>query len=480
MNSNGLILIIDDEPIIQQTLASFLEDQFDLALASNGKQGLELAAQRVPDVILLDIMMPGLDGYQVCRALRADPHLAEVPVIMLTALDDRDSKLAGLMAGADDFLTKPFDSLEMRIRLNTLLRLNRFGRLAAERARFSWIVEQAEDGYLLLDSNDCLQYANPQAQRFLHLPETYQDVNFVFQVERIYQVHPAERWVYWPVAPAPIYLVQPETSFSRPFWLLADAHDAPLGRDSSRLVRLRDVTEKMSVYQDMRRFHTTVAHKLRTPIALIYSALALLAARIDETPPAEAKDMIQTAWKGARRLLDSVRDVLNYLDAPLTAQLGSYVSLNQLAALAQKTAEMLALPALKIDLPPGLANSTLVLTGPALELILTELFENAKKFHPHHAPQVEIELSPVDRHALRLRISDDGLTLTAEQLSWVWLPYFQSEKNFSGEIPGMGLGFPMVATVVWQAGGKLRLSNREVGPGIVVELIIPMVNEEDT
>jgi DNA-binding response OmpR family regulator len=74
-------------------------------------------------------MMPGMDGYEVCRRLRADARLAEVPVIMVTALDDQASRLAGLEAGADDFITKPFNRAELRARVRTIARLNRYRRL---------------------------------------------------------------------------------------------------------------------------------------------------------------------------------------------------------------------------------------------------------------------------------------------------------------------------------------------------------------
>ncbi|MEJ5225945.1 MAG: ATP-binding protein, partial [Anaerolineales bacterium] len=75
---------------------------------------------------------------------------------------------------------------------------------------------------------------------------------------------------------------------------------------------------------------------------------------------------------------------------------------------------------------------------------------------------------------IQLRVVDDGIHLSPEQLQWVWLPYVQGEKDFTGELPGMGLGFPMVATLVWQAGGDLRLRNRPDTPGVIVDMTIPL------
>jgi signal transduction histidine kinase len=86
-----------------------------------------------PDVILLDVMMPGMDGFETCRRIRATPELAEVPIILLTALDDRASLLQGIEAGADDFLSKPVDRYELTARIRTITRLNRFHILQQQR-----------------------------------------------------------------------------------------------------------------------------------------------------------------------------------------------------------------------------------------------------------------------------------------------------------------------------------------------------------
>lgn len=117
MSYKSKILIVDDDPAGRRAMeAPLLAGDYDLVLAQDGPQALELAHALQPDLILLDVMMPGMDGYEVCRRLRADLLLAEVPIIMVTALDDRSSKLQGLAAGADDFLSKPFDRAELRAR----------------------------------------------------------------------------------------------------------------------------------------------------------------------------------------------------------------------------------------------------------------------------------------------------------------------------------------------------------------------------
>ncbi|MCJ7435466.1 MAG: response regulator [Anaerolineales bacterium] len=130
------ILVIDDELITRTTLAALLDKPiYHVEMAEDGIQGIEMAKQLNPDVILLDVMMPRMNGYDVCKRIRSDPQIAEVPIILITALDDRDAKLNGLVVGADDFLAKPFDTLELEIRLHTLRHVDRYRHLVQEREK---------------------------------------------------------------------------------------------------------------------------------------------------------------------------------------------------------------------------------------------------------------------------------------------------------------------------------------------------------
>jgi putative two-component system response regulator len=132
-NMTSTVLIVDDEPAGRQTIESILEEQgYHLEMAENGIQALEMARKILPDVILLDVMMPGMNGFEACKRIRGEPLLAEIPIIMITALDDRQSFLSGLEAGADDYITKPYDRHELRARLLGITRLNRYRKMLGE------------------------------------------------------------------------------------------------------------------------------------------------------------------------------------------------------------------------------------------------------------------------------------------------------------------------------------------------------------
>lgn len=130
MPEKSTILIVDDELISRYTVEALLAAEgYNLVFAENGKEALEKARDLIPDLMLLDVMMPDMDGFEVCQHLRNDKRLAELPIVIVTALDDRDSRLRGLEVGADDFMSKPFDRAELRARIRTITRLNRYRRL---------------------------------------------------------------------------------------------------------------------------------------------------------------------------------------------------------------------------------------------------------------------------------------------------------------------------------------------------------------
>jgi len=161
MERKSTILIADDEPSARDTLEALLfREGYDLAFASDGPEALAKATQLSPDLILLDVMMPGMDGFEVCQRLRANPLLAEVPVIMVTALGDRDSRLRGIDAGADDFVSKPLDKTELQARVRTITQLNRYRQLLAGRAKFERVIELSPDGIMVVGIERVIHLAN--------------------------------------------------------------------------------------------------------------------------------------------------------------------------------------------------------------------------------------------------------------------------------------------------------------------------------
>jgi cyclic di-GMP phosphodiesterase len=125
--ANEKILIADDEEINLKILISYLlSEDYEIDTADDGKEAVRKSKDSMPDLIILDIMMPIMDGYEACRLIKADPETKHIPIIIVTALHDRESKLKGLKAGANDFLSKPLDKAELTIRVRNLLKIKAF------------------------------------------------------------------------------------------------------------------------------------------------------------------------------------------------------------------------------------------------------------------------------------------------------------------------------------------------------------------
>ncbi len=124
-NERPRILVVDDQPSNIQTLYQVLKGDYDVAMATDGSQAIELCQRRPPDLVLLDVVMPGIDGFEVCRRLKVDPATRDVPVIFVTARDSTEDETLGLEVGAVDFITKPVNPPVVRARVRTHIALKR-------------------------------------------------------------------------------------------------------------------------------------------------------------------------------------------------------------------------------------------------------------------------------------------------------------------------------------------------------------------
>jgi DNA-binding response OmpR family regulator len=477
MNDLGTVLIIDDDLSAQKSVESMLLGQgYKLLFATSGHQGLEMVRERKPDLVLLDIMMPDMDGFAVCRAIRDDPQVREIPILMLSSLDAHDAKLVGLDEGADDFITKPFDRLALRARIRTILRLNRYRHLQEERSQFAWVVDNTEDGYLRLSAGDDILYANPHARLYLDLPEEVDlsDKKFLEEALKTYRAEPQLSWENWPQESVtslarPRYLVRPETTTAGAFWLEVSQMDIP-SPENIRLLRLKDVTRRINAERDMRSFKTALNHKLRTPFSHIISSLDLLQSRASGMSTNEIVSLSKTALSGARRFQKLVDDLLQYAQLEGAAIDRTPFPVSGIPDMLTGIQAGLGVGTIDLRINENARPASLVFPRQAMELTLWEIVENSVKFHPTHEPVIVFKILRASEQTITIQIADNGVSLSPEQIENAWMPYYQGEKDFTGEIPGIGLGLTLVSTLVWSHGGKCRLANVTPGPGVMVEL----------
>jgi CheY-like chemotaxis protein len=456
---------------------------YRLACAAGGAEAIERALAEQPDLVLLDVMMPEVDGFEVCRRLRADPALAEVPIVMGTALDDPGSRLQGIEAGADDFISKPYNRTELRARVRSITRLNRYRRLVDQRSTFEWLVDRADDGYLIVDAAGAIGYANVVARRYLGAPADGPiDTTFTDLAQRQYHNTSPDGWDDWIVqasaVPEPRLLIRPASDSADVCTLQAEVRALFTGADGRYLVQMRDITATVIEQQSVWSFQSLIRHKLFTTLSQLNGALRLIE-YLQLTPAdASSRDLFAIALNGASGLKDNIENIFHYLDSKNIAEpVRGRFCLADLPSLIAEVRERQSSPPIEVRLadiedPQAL---TLGISREALELIVAELFENARKFHPTQTPAIEVVATRASG-AVSIDVRDDGRSLSPDQLARAWQPYFQGERYFTGQTPGMGLGLPVVATLMWRVGGACRLYNREPAPGVCVGLTIPTVS----
>jgi diguanylate cyclase (GGDEF)-like protein/PAS domain S-box-containing protein len=187
MNQGARILVVDDEPQNRRLLEALLLPQgYQTTSVADGEAALAAVAAQAPDLILLDVMMPGMDGHAVARALKAEPTTAHIPIIMVTAQIDPAARLLGLNAGAEEFLTKPVDRAELWLRVRNLLRLKALSDLLQDHSRlledqvlarteslhrselrFRQMAENIRDAFYLIDAD---------SQQVLYISPAYEDI----------------------------------------------------------------------------------------------------------------------------------------------------------------------------------------------------------------------------------------------------------------------------------------------------------------
>jgi K+-sensing histidine kinase KdpD len=288
-------------------------------------------------------------------------------------------------------------------------------------------------------------------------------------------------WEIWPTQPAwadstPRYLVRPESSVAKALWLQVEVLPSPDSTETEYVVRLHDVTAQITQRHEMHGFHNVIAHKLGTPLSGISVSLQLLKLAAQGCADADIQEQVEIAWDSYQRLADDFAKIRQYLNVSEYVSTDEGFPLSHFLASVARVSSDLTLKHISVTLPEAIQNQVLRFSSWALDVLLWETLENAQKYHPQHSPSVEISVAAANANHIRIQIADDGLTLPTEQLAQVWTPYYQGEKYFTGEVPGMGLGLSVIATLVWSVGGECRLYNREAMPGVVVEVLIPVLD----
>lgn len=476
--SQSTILVVDDNLGARKSIEALLaSERYNFLLADSGHAALDLLEHKTPDVILLDVMMPGMNGYTVCEKIRANPRISDIPVLMITALDDEESMIQGIESGADDFLPKPISKTELKARIRSILRLNRFRKIYDERKKFEIVVAQSQLGYLVLDSKTRIQFLNSAARKILCLEEGELNEPYFFDTAKhVYSVQPTdiEQSFLNPetnALPEPFLLVRSRTQDTPARWIRASFEELE-SQSNQLLLKLEDITERIISFQQKQTFSRMISHKMLTPLNAIKASYQMIKG-IDEGSERLAQ-IVSIQEKGIERLEYDIQSILSFL--AYEKQAAKPMSFWDTAALLQGLSDVSAFP-FSVEGPSQNTEKLLNISSNAFEASIREIIENAVKFCEIGTPKINCQIDH-DGETAEYIFSNNSKVLTEQELENAWKPYWQADRYSTGEIKGMGLGLSLIATNVWTAGGTCKIKNNSDHQGVTLTLTFPLLEKQ--
>ena len=479
--SRHRVLVVDDDEAVRLRVRDLLEkpDECEILEAESGAAGLEIACAQQPDLILLDVMMPGMSGLEVCARLRENKHTRDIPIIILSAGDEQQSMPAALRAGAEDYLPKPIPAAELLAKVANIMRLDRFRSLNRKSERLKWLVENSCEALVIIDRTGRLLETNLQARHLFGLPET-PGADALALIEANYTPDPFDAFEALRARgflPGESFSIcRPENALAAARWLevglFADATD----RAGDLLLKFTD--RSVMVQRDLETwtFQHMISHKIRTPLNGISSLIELMG----KSPAIQANpdhaDLMNIVLESSRRLEDSLISILRYHDALHSARPEGRLAGSSPQTWEQIIRSALAEAGLSPDqfqlrgAPPPATSHAL---AEALHLGLVEVIDNYLKFSDARATGIQAEFITTPGVPARLRISSAGPELPPDAIALLGRPYWQMENRFSGEVPGMGLGLATARICLRSLGADLRFSANHDPVGLTTEFILP-------
>ena len=513
------ILLVDDIPANLRVLyESLCGRNYKLFIANGGEQALEVAHKSHPDLILLDIMMPDMDGFEVCRRLKQDPVTAGIAIIFLSALDDATDKIRGLELGAVDYVTKPFHPDEVAARVETHCKILRLEQELANRNRQlelvrDRILSSMAEGIVGLDADGRVSFVNPAAERILGVA-----AQGILARELSDWEPPTLRQTISRVLLKPSEVSVDELTLPRPdaSTVPIELHIAPIcegERINGAVLVLRDLSERRQVeaklhrtsdqlreshsklrqaqmqlfqaakLESVGRLAAGVAHEVKNPLAIIQLGLDYLEASLEHDPVATEvrHDMLHAVLRAdtvVRGLLDFSRErTLDLRPRAINRILGESLKLVR-HELTQRNIKLET--ALSEGLPERRFDTD------KMQQVFLNIFMNAMHAMEHggvlrvSSALIEVDDADLGSHAqdagfsagdrlIRIVIEDSGPGIKPEDLSKLFDPYFTTKRQ--GE--GTGLGLSVTRNIVTLHEGSIDLDNRGGGGASAVLLFKP-------
>lgn len=452
------ILCVDDEERNLELLEAVLAPMgCETVFARGAREALALIEKAPPDAVLMDVMMPGMSGYEALERIRAAATTRALPVVLVTALCDTGPRVEALQKGADDFISKPFEKAEIEARVRSILRLEHYRAQVAEKEKLELVLDAMADGVCVCGPDLRVVKMNAAAGRLLGA-----EAAGALLPELLAKEFSAPPSGWQPAAGQKIVfeLARPETASAAAVFYEASGLPVKnrLGELTDTVFTFKNITGRKKEELIQRDFLSLISHKLRTPLtSLTIGVPMLLDGSMGPLEPAQ-RELLASLEKTITWLEKLFKGILEFIS--ITAA-GERPVLN---AAAVKSAAARALASLggaasgvEIRETPG-GPAAPSLGEKELQLVLRNLIENALKFGGA-APAVVVEFG-ARNGGYELSVADTGPGIPPEEQERVFEPFYQAEKYFTGNVAGAGIGLATVKKLAELKGGSVSVESR--------------------
>lgn len=527
MDDKGIkILAIDDNPDNLVILNALIQETFltaEVLMATDGQMGLDLARREDPDVVLLDILMPSMDGYEVCRRLKADSMLRDIPVVFVTAIKaERSSRILALECGAEAFLSKPIDEIELTAQIRAMLKIRYLNvQKRSEKERLKGMIDEktqslqkeilerqqieqdlriSEEKYRLIAENISdviwvmnlsqkkLTYMSPSIQRLRGitpqeaLAESLNDSLVPGSVETVRKIitehakefidEPKGSYYYTAEVQQPCKngdLIWTEVSATYRLNTAGEKEIVGVSRNiEERKKRVEELLEAKNRAEDANlaksQFLANMSHEIRTPLNGLMGSLQLL----EMTPlSTDQEELIDVSNQSAVALLRVIDDILDYSKIE-AGQIRMEEHLFHLDDFLKELERMFMLSALNKGinfLVQFEGNVPRILRGDSFRLrqVLSNLIGNAIKFT--HKGCIVVSVSVVETTGDKLKfqwdIIDTGIGVNESVLESIFESFRQADNSTTRKYGGTGLGLSISKSLVELMGGEIGVESIE-------------------
>jgi PAS domain S-box-containing protein len=518
-----LILLVDDSSENLDFLNGTLHRDYDVIIARNGSQALKVVSRRKPDLILLDIVMPKMDGYEVCTELKNRSDTADIPIIFLTGLANQLDKSRGFNLGAVDYITKPFNIVEVKARVKNQLLINQARHLLEQQNRqlesevsertkqldkARENLEATEDKFRILfrRSVNAIAFCQPIFDNRNRLMDfIFQDVNSTFEkmvgLSRDDLIGKRESELFQNIAPVWLETLREtvhedeDTLFElyhqgMDKYILGSSFNISHDGNSFAIV-LNDITER-TLYQNQlikakeqaeesdrlkSAFLTNISHEIRTPLNGIIGFSQLM--KQENITSSTKEHYIKIIEKCSRNLISVIDEIIEFshiessglfLDNT-TVNLNSFLE-NLLAAVKEERDRVGKGDIDILSQFSAADGEDLIITDrDRLKKVMENLLSNALKFTEKGSIKAGYRINK-RKKTLTLFVRDTGKGLSPQKTQIIFQSFRQEEEGYSREYGGIGLGLAISKKIVGQLGGDIGVYSRP-GKGSTFTVVLP-------